>query len=308
MTTHLILYIRKNHPASLDARQWSDSLQPDFPHELEVRDVEENPAWQQVSGASVPAAEVDGRRLPAPLTLEELKSAFAVARAISVYQKERRSPVKTDPSTGKADRMATWFSRHWLAVFNGFISIYLGLALLAPVLMKAGATEPASWIYAVYSYSCHELGFRSFYLFGEKAYYPRDEFAAATGIDPNDWWEARLFRGNETLGYKVSLCERDVAIYSSLILAGIAFSFFRRKIKPLHWIWWIILGILPMGIDGGSQLLSYLPLGIFPVRESTVFLRVVTGAMFGIASAWFAYPYVHESMDTGMDAPPPKRK
>jgi len=33
-----------------------------------------------------------------------------------------------------------------------------------------------------------------------------------------------------------------------------------------------------------------------PVRESTPFLRVLTGGLFGFATAWFGYPYVEESV------------
>jgi peptidoglycan/LPS O-acetylase OafA/YrhL len=51
-------------------------------------------------------------------------------------------------------------------------------------------------------------------------------------------------------------------------------------------------------LDGGSQLSSSLPFlpDWFPARESTPLLRVVTGALFGITTAWFLYPYVEESM------------
>jgi uncharacterized membrane protein len=70
---------------------------------------------------------------------------------------------------------------------------------------------------------------------------------------------------------------------------------------------WILLGLFPIGLDGGSQLLSYLPFLHFPPRESTPLLRVLTGALFGIASAWFAYPYVQESMDEDLAPTPPAR-
>ena len=33
-----------------------------------------------------------------------------------------------------------------------------------------------------------------------------------------------------------------------------------------------------------------------PYRESTPFLRVLTGSMFGFFTAWFAYPNIEESM------------
>ncbi len=307
MSTQVILYIRKDDPAGRRVREWSDSLQQEYPHTVEVREVDSRPEWKEAFGAIAPVAEVNGRRLSVPLTQAELKSALALGRAIGQYQQETYVPKPIQALSSGADRLALWFSHHWLAAFNGFVGIYLGLAFLAPVLMKVGAPTPASWIYVVYRYSCHQLGFRSFFLFGEQPYYPRDEFAAVTGIDPNDLWAARDFEGNSVLGYKVALCERDVAIYASLLLTGILYHFLRRKMKPLHWALWIILGIIPMGLDGGTQLLSYLPFLNFPFRESTPLLRVITGSLFGITSAWFAYPYVQESMDEDLAAKPPSR-
>ncbi|MBN1438768.1 MAG: DUF2085 domain-containing protein [Anaerolineales bacterium] len=307
MTLHLVLYLRMEDPACAAAQEWSDSLQKEYPHTLEIREVDSRPEWKRAFGGEVPAAEVNGRRLAAPLTFPELKSALAVGRAIGEYQRETRVPRPVRALSSAADGCAGWFSRHWLAVFNVFLGAYLGVAFLAPVLMKVGAVTPASWIYNVYRFSCHQLGFRSFYLFGEQPYYLRADFEEVTGINPDDLWASRDFVGNARLGYKVALCQRDVAIYSALLLAGIAFHFLRGKVKPLHWSLWILLGIFPIGLDGGTQLLSYIPILHFPFRESTPLLRVVTGAMFGLTSAWFAYPYVQESVDEDLPAKPAPR-
>jgi uncharacterized membrane protein len=303
LTLQLVLYVQPNDPASAQVRQWSDALQPEYPHTVELRDVDANPAWKAAVGAHIPAAEVNGRRLNAPLSKADLASAFALARAIGDYQKEMKVPAPVLAVSGAADRLAIWFSRHWLAAFNGFVAVYLGLAFLAPILMKIGATTPARWIYTIYSATCHQLGFRSFFLFGVQPFYPRTEFQAVTGIDPNDIWTSRAFLGNGLLGYKVALCERDVAIYAAILLGGIAFYFLRGKIRPLHWALWIVLGIIPIGLDGGTQLLSYLPFFSFPARESTPLLRVLTGVLFGLTSVWFAYPYVQESMDEDLAKP-----
>ena len=59
---------------------------------------------------------------------------------------------------------------------------------------------------------------------------------------------------------------------------------------------WFVIGIIPLALDGGSQLLSSLPLVSFPVRESTPFLRSLTGMLFGVANVWMAYPHVEEIM------------
>jgi uncharacterized membrane protein len=307
LTINLILYVRGNDPASAQARQWSDALQTEYPHALELRDVDSNPAWKAAAGGIVPAAEVNGRRLNTPLSKSDIASAFALARAIGQYQTETKTPKPVKALSDATDRLARGFSRHWLAVFNGFVGVYLGLAFLAPVLMKLGASVPARWIYTVYSGTCHQLGFRSFFLFGAQPDYPRAIFQSVTGIDPNDIWASRAFVGNALLGYKVALCERDVAIYASILLGGIAYYFLRGKIRPLHWMLWILLGIIPIGLDGGTQLLSYLPFFSFPARESTPLLRVLTGTLFGLMSVWFAYPYVQESMEEDLSQNAPQR-
>jgi uncharacterized membrane protein len=297
LSIQLVLYIRSNDPSSAQARAWSDELQSEYPHAVEIRDLASRPEWQEAFGATAPVAEVNGRRLPVPLTEAELKSALALGKAIGAYEKETYVPKPVRALARESDRLAEWFSRHWLAAFNGFIAVYLGLAVLAPVLMKVGAARPASWIYTVYSFTCHQLGYRSFFLFGPQIAYPRDQFAAVTGINPDDLWASRAFIGDSALGYKIALCERDTAIYTFILLGGIAFYFLRGRMKPLHWSLWLLLGVFPIGLDGGTQLLSYLPFFHFPFRESTPLLRVLTGSLFGITSVWFAYPYVQQSMD-----------
>jgi hypothetical protein len=55
----------------------------------------------------------------------------------------------------------------------------------------------------------------------------------------------------------------------------------------------------PIGLDGFSQLFSQMEWGwlasLLPYRESTPFLRTLTGGVFGLTTAWFAYPYMEES-------------
>jgi uncharacterized membrane protein len=113
-------------------------------------------------------------------------------------------------------------------------------------------------------------------------------------------FQARQFTGNETVGYKMALCERDMAIYGAMLLFGVVYSLTGRRIKPLHWMLWILIGLGPIGLDGFSQLFSQMDwawlASILPYRESTPFLRVLTGALFGFTTAWFAYPYMEESM------------
>jgi uncharacterized membrane protein len=211
------------------------------------------------------------------------------------------------------DRAIFAFSNHWLVAFNVFIAVYLGVPFLAPVFMKAGWVTPARVIYTIYSPMCHQLGYRSWYLFGERSNYSRYVFQAYTGIDPDTYdgfLASRAFEGNAQMGYKVALCERDVAIYGMMLLAGLIFSApgLRQRLKPLRWWLWILIGLVPIGLDGFWQLFTNYPyitlltfMKAFPYHESTAFLRSLTGALFGLANVWLAYPYFDQSMREAHD-------
>jgi uncharacterized membrane protein len=180
--------------------------------------------------------------------------------------------------------------------------------------MNAGLKAPARIIYTIYKPLCHQFAFRSFFLFGEQPYYPLAEaevsgvktFEEASGLtdihNPTSFArvEARDYLGNETVGYKMALCERDMAIYASIFLFGLVYAATGRRLKPLHWLAWMLIGIAPIGLDGFSQLFSQMEWSwlsaLLPYRESTPVLRVLTGALFGSSTAWFAYPYMEESM------------
>ncbi|MBV9169420.1 MAG: DUF2085 domain-containing protein [Chloroflexi bacterium] len=78
----------------------------------------------------------------------------------------------------------------------------------------------------------------------------------------------------------MAFCERDLAIYIALLAVGIYFAR-HRDMRPLGFVAYGVL-ILPMAIDGFTQLFGW--------RESTWELRVITGVLFGFASAWLIYP------------------
>lgn len=214
-----------------------------------------------------------------------------------------------------SNKVGNWLKLHYLGLINFALAVYLLLPLLAPVLMKTGRTDSADVIYRLYKPLCHQLAHRSFFLFGEQTVYPRElagiegltTYEAATGLDGEDLAAASLFRGNEQLGYKTALCQRDLAIYGSLLLFGLVFALFKRKLKPLPWLAWIILALGPMGLDGVSQLISQMDipaLNWFAMRESTPFLRVLTGAMFGWFTAWFGLPSIEEIINEKQHSKP----
>jgi len=218
------------------------------------------------------------------------------------------------------DRIFHTLARRWLLFLNLAVALYVGLPMLAPVLMNAGLTGPAALLYRVYSPMCHQLASRSFFLFGEQIAYPREiagsrltpieaympglpEFAEASP-DPAEWatflWPARRFVGNEQMGYKMALCQRDISLYLSILAGGLAYGVLRRRgvVRPMPFWLFLLIGIGPIALDGFSQLFSQFFVGtqldvlarLFPLRESSPLLRSLTGALFGLSIVWLVYP------------------
>ncbi len=284
------------------------SLQEAVPHNLIVIDIDTNPKFKKMYDELIPVVEAGPYKLKAPITRQDLEITLKTAeyrlRQIdltnqSVEQRQREAP----QTWGNADRFALWLSHHYLMVFNLIVFIYVGLPFLAPVLLKVGATGPADVLYRAYGLVCHQLAFRSFFLFGEQYAYPRAS-AGVTSLIPygtaigneQDLVAARNFTGNSLVGYKVAFCERDVAIYVGILLFGLLFGALRRRFPTIPWYFWILLGIVPIALDGFTQLLSQPPFSWFPYRESTPFLRMLTGFLFGFVTAWFGYPMLEVSM------------
>ncbi len=307
------LYTRRECSLCEDAMVDLAALQEQVPHQLIVIDVDSSPELQKAYGEAVPVVEAGPYRLKAPFSRQELLVTLGAAQ-----DRQRQIETLNDPGyvptipaniswTG-ADRFTYWLSRHYLAVLNILVLIYMGLPVLAPILMKIGFEAPAKLIYRGYGLVCHQLAFRSFFLFGEQPVYPRQaagldgyrSFGEVSGIDETsaagELIAASRYIGDEVVGYKIALCQRDLSIYGAILLFGLLFGLTDRRIKPLPWYLWIVVGLVPIGIDGLSQLLSQPPFNLFPYRETTPLLRVLTGFLFGFTTAWFGYPLVEQAM------------
>jgi uncharacterized membrane protein len=104
---------------------------------------------------------------------------------------------------------------------NGFFLLYVGLPFLAPVLLANGYTGAANTIYTLYRAACHQLPARSYFIAGEQ----------------------------------VALCQRDVAIYGSLVLGGLVFGLVSHRLKSLQLRYYVFF-LVPVALDGGMQLAS----------------------------------------------------
>jgi uncharacterized membrane protein len=153
-----------------------------------------------------------------------------------------------------AETCGRFLGQHWLALFNSVLAVFIGGAFLGPILAYFGNNAAESWLLNSYHGLCDQIPSHSYYLFG----------------------------------HQICLCERCLAIYSTLLLAGLALAIvprLRNRVRPLDWRLWLLL-ILPMALDGGTQLLGW--------RESDLILRTITGFLFGLGGAWFIFPHIEE--------------
>ena len=317
---NVTLYTRKECALCDEVKADLNELQSQYPHRLVEVDIESETVLLAKFGLEIPVVEVGPYTLKSPITRQKLQMTLGAAvdrknQLEKLGDPEYKMKLEKGKKVTTGDKVSFWIAKRYLLMLNMFMLIYVGLPFLAPTLMKLGAELPARAIYRMYSPLCHQFGFRSFFLYGDQVVYPLAEagvsgvktFEQATGIvnldDPYSptRFDARKFTGDEVVGFKVALCERDVAIYLAILLFGILFGLSGRRIKSLHWALWLLIGLAPIGLDGFSQLFSQFNWqwlsSMLPYRESTVYLRVITGALFGFTTAWFAYPNIEESMN-----------
>ena len=288
------------------------SLAQKYPYKLTIVDISNNTFLAEAFAGKLPNLEVGQFNFSCQVSPDALEQALEQTQYFLETEKNTKSkqPLRmtSEPARFNAwNRFSLWFSTHYLQVIIGLLILVVGLAFLAPLLVEAGLPDAAQSIYSLYHPFCHQLAFRSLFLFGEQAFYPRElanieelmTYGEATDFYEEDFVAASAFLGNPEMGYKVALCQRDIAIQSSLLIFTLIFALARQKIKPIPIFIWFIFGLLPIALDGGTQLLSQLGLQwllwLTP-RESAPWQRLLTGALFGLFSAWFILPILRESM------------
>ncbi|NIS81046.1 MAG: DUF2085 domain-containing protein [Anaerolineales bacterium] len=218
------------------------------------------------------------------------------------------------------NRTADAFSRRWFRWFIILTGLWVGLPWLAPVFMRLGWEGPADAIYFLYSFQCHQLPQRSFFLFGQSLTYSLEQIQVVwdASLDPI---VLRQFVGNAETGFKVAWSDRMVSAYTSIPLAALFWWPLRRRLRSLPF-WVFVLFALPMAIDGVSHFISDLA-GIgqgfrftndwlasltnyslspsFYVGDAlgsfNSWMRLLTGALFGIGLVWFSFPYFHSLIE-----------
>jgi len=227
------------------------------------------------------------------------------------------STAKSPSNALASQSIGGWLSRHWFTLFLAVYGLWIFTPFLAPVFMYMGWTGVGKAIYFLYSFFCHQLPERSFFLFGEKSMYSLSEIQAAWQDTINPMI-LRQFIGNESMGWKVAWSDRMISFYTSVWLFAALWFPFRRKIKTLSWFGFILL-LLPLIMDGGTHMLSdfagigrgfrdtnqwlailtdhSFPATFYAGDELGSFnslMRFITGLLAGLGIVWLAFPYIFQ--------------
>src|SRR3972149_6914615 len=182
------------------------------------------------------------------------------------------------PNQTNSGRLTHFLSQHWFFLLSLILGLYIGLPFLAPAFMQIGWSGPARVIYFIYSWLCHQLPQRSFFLFGPQMTYSLAEVQSAWQ-STTEMWILRQLIGNPEMGWKVAWSDRMVSMFTSIWLFGLIWWPLRKRVKPVPWQGLLLL-ILPIGLDGGSHALSDL-VGIGQgFRDSNAWLAALTPHAF----------------------------
>ncbi len=206
----------------------------------------------------------------------------------------------------------------WFEIFLIVYGLWVWAPFFAPLFMHIGWAGAGQVIYFIYSFFCHQLPERSFFLFGPKFMYSLTEIQAAWQNTLNPLI-LRKFIGNETMGWKIAWSDRMISFYTSVWLFALIWRPLRRKIKALPW-WGFALLLLPIALDGGTHMISdfagigqgfrstnqwlailtnnSLPATFYAGAALGSFnsiMRLITGPLAGLGIVWFAFPYMEES-------------
>ncbi len=161
--------------------------------------------------------------------------------------------------TGILDRGFDWVLQHWLLFANLLVLLYGGLPWLAPLAFRAGYTRLGAVLFSIYTPLCHQKPAQSFFIGG----------------------------------YQMAFCQRETAMYTTLLLLGLLFIPLRDRIRPIS-LRTMGLLLLPMLLDGGLHLFEDVTglafRGSDALGSINFWLRIITGVLFAVAVVLAVYP------------------
>ena len=226
MSRQVTLYTKKGCHLCEEAKELLLGLQREYDLAIAEVDIESDKGLQKIYGSLIPVVALEGGRIfHSKITESQLRQALGdqVSKAVPSGMTATQMRGRGRDLVLLLNRLILGIANHWLLLLNSAVGLYVGLPLLAPLLMAQGQTGLSKVIYFAYRFVCHQMPSRSFFI----------------------------------AGHQMAICQRDVVIYGSIFIAGLGFNLVRRRLKPLSWQSFVVL-ITPMAVDGMLQLLGVL--------------------------------------------------
>jgi len=169
------------------------------------------------------------------------------------------------------------------ALFLAFL-ILLNVAVFYVPYAASQGDANAPLMYAAFGPTCHQLTSRSNCLFVSQD--GKYSFGDCMQSDVLSYTHADRVDAGGSVGYKLPVCSRDVAIYLAMLAGALVLPFVRR-VESDSWPnkWLLVAVCVPIAIDGFTQL--------FGLRESSNLLREVTGVIVGFALPFYIVPMLN---------------
>ena len=182
----------------------------------------------------------------------------------------------------KLDRQALIRSAPY-ALFIIFMLAF-NLIIFAVPILSFSDYEGMQPVYQIFGLSCHQLTSRSLCIFKSASGYRTDDCYSQQGVLVPSKENQAVRDGS--IGYKIPVCARDVAIYLAMLAGGLLFLlFFKPDTVKFPNKWLLAIAIIPIAIDGTTQLLG--------MQESTNSMRLLTGAIAGFAIPFYLIPMLN---------------
>jgi hypothetical protein len=124
------LYTRTGCELCKQAEEDLNALQEEIPHQLAILDIDSDPALRDIFALEIPVVETGPFRLKAPFTHQELKMTLGAAadrrsQLENINDKTFQLNTSRTQTVNKADKISYWISKHYLAIFNIFLILYV---------------------------------------------------------------------------------------------------------------------------------------------------------------------------------------
>ena len=173
-----------------------------------------------------------------------------------------------------------------------FMIIWTGLIFLPPYAAISGDEELAYSLYNFHKPLCHQILSRSWCFFSDGT----NTWIGNCVEDETVSGERNLLTGrvhyviiDDAIGWETGVCARDISIYLGILIGLIVFPFFRKlDSKEIPPAIFYLIALIPIALDGGTQFIG--------LRESTNFLRLITGFIAGFPIAFYVIPMFNRSL------------